>query len=150
MTFQVSNFNRKTFLYYLENLSPEQLYFIPKGFKNNIIWNIAHVLITEQMLSYGLSGLELPVDNKFVKMYAKGTFPSTTISTEEIEEVKTQLIPATKQIQKDFQKGVFKTFKEYPTSVGIVLKNIDGALQFNAFHEGIHLGIILSIKKLLK
>jgi len=150
MVFQVTTFKRTRLLYFLENLTPEQLYFIPKGFKNNIIWNLAHILVTEQMLTYGLSGLELPIDKKFVKMYAKGTFPKKEVSIDDINDIKNQLIPVINQTEKDYKNGVFKTFNEYPTSVGITLKNIDDALQFNIFHEGIHLGIILSIKKLLK
>ncbi len=149
MNFQVTSFNRTTLSYFLENLSAEQLFAIPKGFKNNIIWNLGHILITEQMLTYGLSGLELPVDNKFVKLYGKDSFPSTEVSKEAIEEIKAQLIPAIKQTKIDYEKGMFKNFNEYPTSTGITLKSVDDAMQFNMFHEGIHLGIILSIKKVV-
>ena len=149
MNFQVTTFNRTTLLYFLENLSAEQLVAIPKGFKNNIIWNIAHILITEQMLTYGLSGLTLKVDKKFVKMYGKGSLPSDKISKETIEEIKEQLIPAAKQTKIDYENGVFKNFKEYLTSTGIALKNIDDAITFNTFHEGIHFGVILAIKKIV-
>jgi hypothetical protein len=149
MTFQVSNFNRKTFLYYLENLSPEQLYFIPKGFKNNILWNIGHILITEQMLTYGLSGLKIPVDKKFVELYAKGTFPQTKVSKNAVNDIKKYLINANKQTQLDIKKGTFRTYNKYETSIGITLNNVEEALQFNLFHEGIHLGIIMSLKKFI-
>jgi len=149
MNFQVTAFNRTTLSYFLENLTLEQLFTIPKGFKNNIIWNLGHILITEQMLTYSLSGLDLPVDNKFVKLYGKSSFPSAEVSKEAVEEIKIQLIPAVKQTKIDYENGVFKNFNEYPTSTGITLKSIDDALQFNTFHEGIHLGIILSIKKIV-
>lgn len=149
MNFQVTSFNRTTLSYFLENLSLEQLFTIPKGHKNNIIWNIAHIMVTEQLLTYGLSGLDLPIDKKFVEMYGKGSTPTGEISKDEVEEVKTQLISAVKQTEIDYKNGVFKNFKEYPTSTGITLKNIDDALSFNAFHEGIHLGVILSLKKIV-
>ncbi len=149
MFFKTADFNRTSFLKLLEKLTPEQLCFVPKGFNNHILWNIAHVLITEQMLSYGLSGLDLTVDKKFIKRYGKGSTPKKSVTLEEIEAIKTQLIPAIKQTKKDYEKGLFKTFTTYPTSTGITLQNIDDALQFNVLHEGIHLGIILAIKKLL-
>ncbi len=149
MIFQATNFTRTRLLYLLENLTPEQLCFIPKGFKNNILWNLGHILITEQMLSYGLSGLDLSVDKKFVKIYGKGSLPKITVTIEEINEIKTQLIPAIKQTKKDLKNGTFKTYNPYTTSVGITLKSVEEALQFNLFHEGIHFGIILSIKKIL-
>ncbi len=150
MVFQATKFNRKTLSFFLEELTPEQLFFIPKGFKNNILWNIGHILVVEQMLTYGLSGLELPIDKKFVKLYAKGTFPKTEISLEAISDIKKHLISANKQTQLDLKKGAFKTYNKYETSIDITLNNIEEALQFNLFHEGIHLGIILSIKKLIK
>lgn len=149
MIFQATNFTRTRLLHLLENLTPEQLCFIPKGFKNNIIWNLGHILITEQMLSYSLSGLDIPVDKKFVKIYGKGSSPKTAITKEEINEIKAQLIPAIKQTEKDLKNGIFKTYNSYTTSVGITLASVEEALQFNLFHEGIHFGIILSIKKLL-
>lgn len=149
MNFETVTFTRKLVGSLLEELTPEQLYTIPKGFNNNIIWNIAHILITEQMLTYGLSGINLLVDAKFVKMYGKGSIPSTKVSKKEIEEIKTQLLPAFKQTEINYKKGIFTTFKQYPTSTGIVLQNIEDALQFNVLHEGIHIGIILSLKKLV-
>jgi len=41
----------------IEDFSLEELNKIPEGFNNNIIWNIAHVIATQQALVYGLSGL---------------------------------------------------------------------------------------------
>ncbi len=149
MIFQVTKFNRTTLSFFLEELTPEQLFFTPKGFKNNILWNIGHILITEQMLTYSLSGLKIPVDKKFVTLYGKGTFPQTEVSQDAINDIKKHLITANKQTQIDLKKGTFKTYNKYETSTGITLNNVEEALQFNLFHEGIHLGIILSIKKLL-
>lgn len=150
MVFKTVEFTRKTLFHYLENLTPEQLYFIPKGFKNNIIWNIGHILIVEQLLTYKLSGLEINADKKFIKLYSKGTFPSKKVSLSEIEDLKKNLIPAYKNTKRDYENGTFKNYKEFVTGIGVKLNNIDDALQFIPFHDAIHLGIILSIKKLLK
>jgi len=149
MFFKTAQYNRTTILKILEKLTPEQLSYIPKGYKNHILWNIAHLLVTEQLLTYKLSGLEIKIDPRFVTLYSKGATPKKTITQKEIEAIKTQLIPAIKQTEKDYKKGTFKTYKAYPTSTGITLNNIDEALQFNILHEGIHLGIIVSIKKQL-
>ncbi len=142
-------FNRKSLLKIMEQLTQEQLCVIPKGFKNNIIWNIGHILVTEQLLSYKLSENTMKIEEKFITHYGKGSAPKTSITTQELEEIKTQLFPAYLQTQKDYEKALFNHFTDYPTSTGIILKNIDQARQFNVFHEGIHLGIVLSIKKLV-
>lgn len=150
MIFKTSSFTRTTLLKLLNNLTPEQLCFIPKGFNNHILWNIGHILVTEQLLSYKLSDLEMHIDKEFVALYGKGSVPKKNISSKDVDAVISQLIPVIKKAKEDYKNGVFKTFYEYKTSIGITLNNIDDAIQFNSFHEGIHLGIILSIKKLLK
>jgi hypothetical protein len=35
------------------------------------------------------------------------------------------------------------------TSTGIELKTIDDALGFSTFHDGIHLGVVLSLMKII-
>ncbi len=150
MHFQTIDFIRKTMLTFLDTLTKEQLCVIPKGFNNHILWNIGHILITEQMLTYGLSGLDLSVDPKFVKLYGKGSQPKKTVTIQEIEDIKIHLIPAINNTKRDLKKGVFKTYNAYTTTPNITLNNVEEALQFSVMHEGIHLGIILAIKKLIK
>ena len=147
--FQSANFTRTSLLNLLNELTLKQLIFIPDGFKNHILWNITHILVTEQLLTYRLSNLKINMDEKFVELYGKGSTPKLSITQNEVNEIKEKLIPLIKQTEIDYKNGVFKKYTSYPTSVGISLNNIDDALQFNSFHEGIHLGIILSIKKLL-
>jgi len=53
------------------------------------------------------------------------------------------------QTEKDLEAGIFKTYQEYPTSTGYVITSVQDALNFNNFHEGIHLGYILALKKSL-
>ena len=47
---------RAIILYYIKELSLDQLHIIPDGFNNNIAWNIAHLVVTQQLLHYKLSG----------------------------------------------------------------------------------------------
>ena len=63
--------------------------------------------------------------------------------------LKHHLIPVMEKTKKDFKNGLFKKYTPYHTSVDISLNNIEDALQFNAFHDGIHLGVILSLKKIV-
>ena len=46
---------RQLILRGIENLSDEQLLKIAEGSKNNILWNLGHIIVTQQVLHYTLS-----------------------------------------------------------------------------------------------
>ncbi len=149
MVFQSAVFVRKLLSNLLEELTLEELIYIPKNFNNNILWNLAHILVTEQLITYGLSDLPLAMDNDFIERFKKGSKCLSNYSINYVEAIKNKYIKLNNFTQKGYKNNRFTNFTEYPTSTNIVLKNIDDALQFNMLHEGIHLGVILSIKKLL-
>jgi hypothetical protein len=147
--FDILREGRKFILKIIDGYSIEQLNSIPKGFKNNIAWNITHLLVTQQLLCYNLSGLPMHVSEEMVNLYKKGTAPENEISSIEFEKIKEQFITIVDQSEKDYKEGLFKDFNEYTTSVNITLSDIDSAIAFNDYHEGIHLGSILSLRKLV-
>jgi hypothetical protein len=138
---------RQLLLKITEHLSMEQLNKIPQGFKNNIAWNIAHLAVTQQLLCYKLSGLNSLVSEEMIADFQKGTAPDQPISKEEFEAIKTQFMQLPLQLEEDYNKGIFKNYSEYKTSVNITLNSVDDAIMFNTYHEGIHLGIILQLMK---
>ena len=133
----------------LEGLSLEQMHLIPNGFKNNIAWNAAHLVVTQQLLHYKLSGLDCLCSDELIENYKKGTSTNKQFTTEEFEEVKDLLLGLPNTLEEDYEAGIFENFTEYPTSTGYVITSIEDAIAFNNFHEGIHYGIIRSIKKFL-
>lgn len=145
--FDIVRTGRKMILQYLENYSVEQLNTVPAGFSNNLIWNIAHIVVTQQLLVYKLSGLPMLISDDLVEKYRKGATVNGLATAEEIESLKPLLVETIDQTEKDFNAGVFKNYTEYPTSSGYVLKSVENAIKFNNFHEGIHLGVLMSIKK---
>lgn len=144
---EITKVSRKAFRNVLDNYSLAQLNLVPKGFKNNLFWNIAHVVVTQQLLCYKLSGLDVLVSDEWVKLYKKGTCTSVDASISDLELLKKLVHSTIEQTEKDITLDVFQTFTEYPTSTGFVLKSIDDAFEFNNFHEGIHLGYVLALKK---
>jgi len=147
--FETAIFNRKVLQNFINELTHDQLIKIPKNFNNSIFWNITHVLVSHQLLVYRNSGLSLEINPDLISKYAKGSKATTDISREEIDYVKHNLLSTILKTQEDYKKGVFKHYEVYHTSVKIDLNNVEDALKFSAFHEGIHLGVILSIKKLV-
>ncbi len=147
--FDILRKTRAIALHYIKGLSLDQLHIIPDGFNNNIAWNIAHLVVTQQLLHYKLSGKDCLVSDDLITAYKKGTSPSGTFSKKEFDEVLElfQGLPAT--LEEDFDARVFKEYSEYKTSTGFVIDSMEKAIIFNNFHESLHLGVIMSLKKLV-
>ncbi|TDO98413.1 DinB family protein [Flavobacterium sp. 245] len=145
--FEVQKTIREVLLKILDNHSLEQLNKIPEGFSNNLIWNIAHCVASQQVLIYKLSGLPAQISEEFILKYKKGTKPEGDVSQTEVDEIRNLLSATLEQTIKDFEENIFVNYNEYTTSLGYVLKDIHGALDFNNYHEGIHTGIAMSIRK---
>ena len=147
--FDILKKSRQLVLKELEGLTLDEIHKIPEGFKNNIAWNVAHLVVTQQLLHYKLSGLNVLCPEELIDTHRKGTSPTKTFTEEEFEEVKELLIGLPDTLEEDFEAGIFENYNEYPTSTGFTLSSIENAIPFNNFHEGIHYGIIRSIKKFL-
>lgn len=138
---------RALILKVIDGLSNEQINKIPSGFNNNIAWNVAHLVVTQQILCYKLSGLDCLISEEMITNFKKGSAPNYTISKEEFETIKNQLLDFPVKLDEAYEAKIFKTYTEYTTSVNVTLASIDDAIDFNLFHEGIHLGIILQLVK---
>jgi len=147
--FEMLKKSRQLTLKTIENCTIEQLNKIPTGFKNSIAWNIAHLVVTQQLLCYKLSGLNCLISEDMIEKFQKGTSPTDIISEAEFEAIKNQFIELANRLEEDYQKGIFKKYIEYKTSVDITLKTIDDGIMFNTYHEGIHLGVILQLLKFI-
>ncbi|AXT18755.1 DinB family protein [Flavobacteriaceae bacterium AU392] len=139
--------NRAILSAYLEDLSLEELNKVPKGFNNNVFWNIAHVVVTQELLVYTLSNLEGNINKQLIEKYRKGTKTEENVTQIEVDEIKRLLFSTIEKTKEDYNNHVFKTYNEYTVSTKGVLRNVEDALHFNNFHEGIHLGYILALKK---
>ena len=127
----------------------EQLNKIPEGYNNNLIWNIAHVIVVQQMLVYNLSGLPMMISDEMISKYKKGTKPGHIVMQAEVDDIQTLLVETINQTEADLENKIFTNFQEYPTSTGFVLRSASDAMAFNDFHEGLHIGIAMSIRKFI-
>ncbi|VXB38636.1 Uncharacterized damage-inducible protein DinB (Forms a four-helix bundle) [Maribacter litoralis] len=147
--FQVMLQNRRNLHAILTKTSKDKLLKIPQGFNNNVYWNIAHTIITQQLLVYKFSGLQMRVPDNLVDKFKKGTVPDGTASDEEMMVIADFLISTAEWLIEDYETNLFQTFNEYTTSAKVTLKNVDDAIAFNLFHEGLHIGQIALLLKQL-
>ncbi|MGO4817307.1 DinB family protein [Flavobacterium sp. W22_SRS_FP1] len=145
----VTRTSRKMLSQFLKGYSLGQLNTIPEGHNNNLIWNIAHIIVVQQMLVYKLSGVPMKISDTLVEKYKKGTKPEQDATQAEVDEIHNLLMETIDQTEIDMNNNIFVNFQEYPTSTGFVLKSVKDAMLFNNFHEGIHIGAILSLRKFI-
>ncbi|SDL65545.1 DinB family protein [Kriegella aquimaris] len=141
--------NRKAFHEIIKETPKEQLLHIPEGFRNNIWWNIAHAVVTQQVLLYKFSGVPMKIDEELVTKFRKGTVPDGTADDDEIEKITDLIVTSVEWAQKDYKNGVFKAYNEYTTSAKVTLSNVEDAIAFVAFHEGLHRGAVIALQKMV-
>ena len=148
-TFKIWETNRKHYLKLIESYSLEQLNKIPEGFSNNLAWNLGHIIVAQQGLVYRLSGLPINVSDEMNEKYRNGSKPTGTTTQAEVDELKALLFSLLEQTKEDYAAGKFVTYNEYTTGTGFHLANIKDAMEFNNYHEGLHLGFMMNIRKFL-
>lgn len=144
---EISLHNHKIFESFLENYQTQRLFLIPEGFGNNLMWNIGHALAVQQLLTYGRAGLPPVLPQAFLDAYKPGTQPPKEEDPRLIEELKSQLYRGVQQLEKDIHAGKFDAFEPYTTRIGYEIDTIEKALHFNNYHEGLHIGYLLCLKK---
>lgn len=140
---------RDNYLKIVDLYTIHQLNQIPSGFNNNLIWNFGHVIVTQQLLCYKLSGLPMYIGDDLVNKYRKGTKPEKPVDAIDVAQLKNLALSTIDALSEDYEKGMFQTFNSYRTSYNITLEQIHEAVQFNNVHEGMHLGACLAIQKFL-
>ena len=146
-TFRIWETSRGLYKNFLDNYSLEQLNTIPAGMSNNLIWNLGHVVVSQQKLVYALSGLPMHIPDSLFEKYQNGSRPDGKTTQAEVDEIKQLLFEMVEKTKADFEAGIFKEFHPYQTNTGFHLGTWKEAMEFNNYHEGIHLGIMMSIKK---
>jgi hypothetical protein len=146
-TFKIWAKSRTLYLDFLEKYTLEQLNTIPEGFSNNLIWNIGHIIVAQQGLVYRPSGLPLNLPEGLFARYKPGTIPSTADTQETLDLLKELLLSLIAQTKNDYDKGIFSSYKEYTTLTGFHLASVEEAIEFNNYHEGLHLGLMMNIRK---
>lgn len=145
-SFDTLRATRNNILKDIEGLSLAQWNAIPTGFNNNIVWNVAHLIATQQLLVYGLSATSFVVAQDLIDTYRKGTKPEQPATQNQVNEYKKLLQTTIDRTEQDYDNGIFGTqFKTYTTSYNITLTTLENAIQFNNVHEGVHYGIIRAL-----
>lgn len=134
----------------VHNLTTEQLNHIPAGFSNNIAWHLGHVIAAQQGVCYLRSGQKIKTEEFIWNNYKPGSKPEKYIDSEEIDQLKSLSHATIDILEKDFLANGFSNYTPWTTRYGVELTNINSAMDFLFFHEGMHAGYVAAMKKCLR
>jgi hypothetical protein len=146
-TLKIWKTSRSLYLEYFDRYTLYQLNKIPDGFNNNLIWNIGHIIVAQQALIYRTSNVAWHISPELFDLYKPGTKPISQTSGQEVSELKNILISLIESTEKDLSDGIFAEFTGRMTATGFYLSSLQDAFEFNNYHEGLHLGHMMSISK---
>lgn len=139
---------RANFLKFFDGFTEDQLMTIPKGFKNNILWNIGHAVVTHDLVVWGRSELGCRLPDEVIERYRKGSSPSPEM-VDDIEVIKNELIRGADALEEVINSGDLPGYDPYETSFGYLIQTFSDAVNFNNTHEALHLGYAMAQKNTL-
>lgn len=140
---------RSSLLEQLNNLSIKQFNQIPRGFVNNISWNMGHLIAVQQGICYQKAGLPLLIHGDFWQQFKPGSRPARIIDEVEIANIQLLLITTLDQLETDYNNQVFGNYTGWSTRLGTTIINIDDGLEFLSFHEQLHSETIRALKRVV-
>jgi DinB superfamily len=133
----------------IKDLTAEQLNKVPDGFNNNIIWNIAHLMAAQQGICYVRAGLPTVIDEKLFLAYKSGTKPEQFVDATEAAHIKHLFLTTIDRLETDYNNNIFGGYVPWTTRYGVEIRNIDDTISFLPMHEGLHLGYIMAMKRVV-
>ncbi len=133
----------------IAELSIDQLNRVPSAFNNNIIWNIGHLTAAQQGICYQRSGLSPVLADNLVTPFRGGTRPENFFGEQDIQQIKEAFIQSIDQLGADYAANCFIQYEAWKTRYGVEIKSIEDAIKFLPYHEGLHGGSVIALKKLV-
>jgi len=134
----------------IESFPAERTDTVPPGWKNNARWHAGHLVVTPRLLTLALMKESLDVPEDYRTWFAKGTSPASWSDggVPSIGQLAAELVPTAEKLFRLFASRMHTAFPEpYTTSAGVVLRSPAEALHFSLFHDGIHLGLLLALRR---
>lgn len=133
----------------INGLSNAELLIIPESRDDNILWNIGHLLCSLSRLTYVFSGYPLPIPEPYLTNFGKGTNALGWVSPPDPDEVLRLFLEMPGRIEADYRAGKFVEYKTLTLGGGHTVESVEEAIAFHCFHEGLHIGMVISLKRML-
>jgi len=84
-----------------------------------------------------------------MQAFRKGSSPRDWDRAWDYAEVRDLLVSLPDQTEADLRAGRFEQYRAYTTSAGVTVTSVHDAIRFNLYHEGLHLGSVLALRRLV-
>ncbi|RIX52155.1 DinB family protein [Paenibacillus nanensis] len=149
--FKQLRFVRTNTVQRVKDMSMEKACIVPRGFNNNVLWNLGHILFVHERFSFALINEKMELPNHFAELFAPGTKPENGgTPLPELDEIIFLLSNQMDRIEQSLENRLEEQLeKPYVTSTGLEISTIKECLSFCLYHEGMHFAAIKSIKQQL-
>jgi hypothetical protein len=110
---------------------------------------MGHLIATQQIVCYRRAGVDTVVDADFVNTYAPGTRPERFITEEEVLRIQELFVTSLDCFEQDMQTAIFNNYTQWTTRAGVDINNINDVDAFLPYHEGMHVGYVMALKRAL-
>lgn len=131
----------------LEGLTSEQLMVVPNGAANSILWNVGHVCTDQVNMLYAPAGLPSPLPDEFHEWFDPGTTPTEWGVEPPLQAVLTASRELNTTVVRDYEGRKFRDFTPYSLTEGYSVDSIEEAIAYHTIHEGMHIGVILTLRR---
>ncbi|MBB3113719.1 putative damage-inducible protein DinB [Paenibacillus phyllosphaerae] len=135
----------------VKGISEEEARTVPRGFNNNMLWNLGHILLVHEKFSFALTNEKMELPKHFAELFASGTKPEQWGT--QVPGLDEMLLLLAKQIERIEQTLRHRLEEEleqpFVTSAGLELLAVKECLSFCLYHEGMHVATIKAIKQQL-
>ncbi|KIL42205.1 hypothetical protein SD70_01210 [Gordoniibacillus kamchatkensis] len=147
--FKQLRFVRGNTILQVTGMSEEKTCIVPRGFNNNVLWNLGHILLIHEKFSFALTNEKMELPNHFAELFATGTKPENWgMQVPGLDEIILLLSNQIDRIEQSLKHRLEEELeKQFVTSTGLELSTVKECLSFCLYHEGMHFATIKAIKQ---
>ena len=93
------------------------------------------------------SGHPLPIPEGYLALFGKNTSARDWDADPDVQSIIDRFVELAKQIEYDYQNGIFSDYKSLQIVPEDDIASVEEAIAFHCFHEGLHIGKVLTIKE---
>lgn len=132
---------------WIEAVDPAIVGIQPVNFNNTIHWHIGHILLVQDRLTLLFSGQEMILPEEYQGWFGNGTKPADWVTAPPTFEV---LLQQLKEQPARLQQYLSGNLTAKLTVAFLDMETVEESLNYTFYHEGIHLGCLMAIKRAIE